>query len=319
MNRMDPQQAAAWLKERDDFLILTHIRPDGDTLGCAAGLCAALRKVGKHASTLYNPGTTGTFANFMEGFWAQPGEYFRHIVAVDIATEGLFFPEEDMFRGRVELCIDHHISNEEYAENLCLEAEKAACGEIILEIVHHLCPLDDAIATPLYMAVSTDTGCFVYANTTPDTMLAAAELMRYSTRYPAVNKQCFRTKSFNRLRLEARVAEEMELYHQGLVVVVAVSCRMMEELHATVQDAEDLAAFGGQVEGVRVAATLREQDSGKATKLSLRTDSSVLNASDTCVFLGGGGHAEAAGATLPLPLDEAKQVVLEAIEAFWKG
>ncbi len=319
MNRLNPEQTAAWLRERDDFLVLTHIRPDGDTLGCGAGLCAALRKIGKHAAMLYNPGTTGTYAPFIPGYWAEPGESFRHIVAVDIATENLFFPEEECFRGRVELCIDHHESNEFYAENVCLNGEKAACGEIILEIVHHLCPLDDEIATTLYMAVSTDTGCFVYANTTPETMVAAAELMAHSERYRQVNKHCFRTKSFNRLRLEARVTEELELYRDGLVVVVSVPVKMLEEMHATVQDAEDLSAFGGQVEGAKVSVTLREQDGGVRTKISVRTDAAVLSSSAVCALLGGGGHAGAAGATVELPLPEAKQAVLAAIDQVWEG
>ncbi|MCD8144793.1 MAG: DHH family phosphoesterase [Oscillospiraceae bacterium] len=315
MNRLEPRQAAQWLMERDSFLVLTHIRPDGDTLGSAAALCAILRKLGKRAAMLPNPGTTGTYADYVADYWAGAEERFDHVVAVDIATHGLFFPEEEPYKGKVELCIDHHPSNEFYAENVCLDAERASCGEIILEISRFLCALDDEIATLLYIAVSTDTGCFVYGNTTAATHQAAAELLQYSTRYREVNKRCFRTKSFKRLRLEAMLVENMELFQEGTIAVVSVSCQMMRELNATEQDAEDLAAFAGQVEGVKVSATLRELEEGKTTKISLRTDPNVLNATKTCALLGGGGHVAASGATVQLPLPQAKEAILNAIAA----
>lgn len=313
MNRLEPKQVAQWLQERDNFLVLTHIRPDGDALGSAGGLCAILRKLGKHASVLYNPGTTATYEGYVAPYWAKEGEQFDHVVAVDLATQGLFFPEEEAYKGKVELCVDHHPSNEFYADNVCLEADKASCGEIILEISKYLCPLDEEIATLLYVAVSTDTGCFVYGNVTAATHRAAAELLEYSTRYRDVNKRCFRTKSFKRLRLEAMLVENMELYQDGTIAVVSVSCKMMRELNASEQDAEDIAAFAGQVEGVTIAATLRELEEGKSTKLSLRTDPTYLNATKTCALLGGGGHIAASGATMELPLEEAKQAVLNAI------
>ena len=315
MNRLNVQQTADWLSKRDHFLILTHIRPDGDTLGSAAALCAVLRKLGKHAAVYPNPGTTATYADYVKGYWAKPDESFDFVAAVDIATQGLFFPEEFCFRGKVDLCIDHHPSNEFYADNVCLEEEKASCGEIILEITRNLCGLDDEIATLLYMAVSTDTGCFVYGNTTSETHLAAAELLQYSTRYRELNKRCFRTKSFRRLRLEAMLVENMELYRGGSIAIVMVSCRMMCELEATEQDAEDLAAFAGQVDGVKISATLRELEEGKTTKISLRTDPNVLNATKTCAMLGGGGHIAASGATVELPLPAAKEAILNAIYA----
>ena len=315
MKRLNVQQTAAWLSERDHFLILTHIRPDGDTLGSAAALCAVLRKLGKHAAVYPNPGTTETYADYVKDYWAAPDESFDFVAAVDIATQNLFFPEEVCFQGKVDLCIDHHPSNEFYAENVCLEEKKASCGEIILEIARDLCELDDEIATLLYMAVSTDTGCFVYGNTTAETHRAAAELLQYSTRYRELNKRCFRTKSFRRLRLEAGLVENMELYRDGTIAVVAVSCSMMRELGATEQDAEDLAAFAGQADGVKISATLRELEEGKTTKISLRTDPNVLDATKTCTMLGGGGHVAAAGATVKLPLPQAKEAVLNAIYA----
>lgn len=312
MRQINPQQAAQWLSRRDDILLLTHIRPDGDTLGSAAALCAALRKLGKHAALLPNSGVTTTYAPYVAAYWAGEGEAFSHVVSVDMATEGLFPPEAEPYKGKVELCIDHHPSNDGYAELLCLDASRAACGEIILPICKALCPLDEEIASLLYLAVSTDCGCFVYGNTTPETHRVAAELMEYSTRYPEINKRCFRTKSFKRLKMESLLVENLELYQNGAIAVAQVSCEMVRKVEATESDVDDLAAFPGQIEGVRIAVTIRELVEGKKCKISLRTDES-LNATKTCALLGGGGHAAASGATVEMDLPHAKEAILNAI------
>lgn len=310
---MTIQQTAQWLRERDNILILSHVRPDGDTIGSGAALCAALRRLGKQAAMLYNEGITSTYAGYAAPYWA--GENFRSdtVVAVDIASEGLFPPSAAAYRGRVDLCIDHHPSNEGYARLLCLEDWRAACGETMLEVCKELCPLDDEIATLLYVAVSTDTGCFVYGNTTAQTHRAAAELLEHSTRYKEVNKRCFRTKSFKRLKLEALLMAGVELYQEGTVAVAVVSQEMMNQVGATEDDAEDLAAFAGQIQGVRISVTIRELVEGKKCKISLRTDAS-LNATKTCALLGGGGHAAASGATVEMDIPHAKAAILEAIE-----
>jgi phosphoesterase RecJ-like protein len=312
MVELDPKQTAQWLMERDGFLILTHIRPDGDTLGSAAALCAALRKAGKQAALLPNPGVTDTYAYLMTDYWAQPGAELSHVVSVDIATEGLFPENAQMYRGKVELCIDHHPSNEGFAPHRCLQADKASCGEIVLEVCKALGELDGEIADLLYTAVSTDTGCFVYGNTTADTHRAAAELLEKSPRYREINKRCFRTKTFKRLKMESLLVENMELYQDGAIAVVQVSCAMLRQVGATESDIDDLAAFAGQVEGVRIAVTIRELVEGAQCKISLRTDAS-LNATKTCALLGGGGHIAASGATVDLDLSHTKEAILNAI------
>ena len=131
---MTELQAAQWLRERDNFLLLTHVRPDGDTLGSAAALALALRKLGKRAWVGYNSGVTETYAGYMEGCYPPADFVPEHIVAVDIATEHLLPAEFEPYRGRIELCIDHHPSNEGYAGETCLDASAAACGEIVYRI-----------------------------------------------------------------------------------------------------------------------------------------------------------------------------------------
>lgn len=308
---MTVSETAQWLLTHDDYLILTHIRPDGDTLGCAAGLCAALRKAGKTAALLPNPGVTRTYAGYVAPYLASTDYVHHTVISVDIAAAGLF-PENALpFADRVDLAIDHHPSYGGFARESCVDHTLAACGELIYAICLELGQMDEEIALPLYVAVSTDTGCFVYSNTSPNTHLVAAALMKYGVFYRMVNKRCFRTKSFPRLRLESMMVDTMEFHDDGAIAIAAISNEMMAAAHAQEVDAEDLAAFPGQIEGVRISATLRELADGR-TKISLRTDAS-LNATRTCALLGGGGHVAASGATVDLPLAQAKQAILAAI------
>ena len=310
---MDYREAAALLAEQNDILILTHKRPDGDTIGCAVGLCAALRKLGKTAWVLPNADATSLFTPYLEGCLA-PGEFApRFVVSVDIAGRSLFPENAKVWLERgVDLAIDHHPSNEGFGRENCVDAGRAACGELIFDLVREWGEIDAAIALPLYVAVSTDTGCFVYGNTTPGTHRVAAALMETGIDYRGVNKRHFRTKSFKRLRLESMLCQNMELFDGGRIAVAAVTLEMMAVLDAREEDAEDVSAFAGQVEGVQTAVTIRELRPDECM-LSVRT-SAGLNASAVCALLGGGGHAAASGCTVHGSVEEAKRAILEAIE-----
>lgn len=317
MSAITCQEAARWLLERDGFLILTHKRPDGDTIGCAAALCRTLRALGKTAWLLPNADATSLFTPYLEGILAPEGFAPEHVVSTDIASEGLFPAEAQGYKGKVELSIDHHPSNEGFGQYNWVEADKAACGEILYKLVRELlglvgdAPLPAEIALPLYVAVSTDTGCFVYSNTSPNTHAVAAALMASGISYAWVNKRHFRTKSYTRLRLESRMIETMDLHHDGQTAIAAISLADMAEFGAREEDVEDIAAVVGQLEGVHTAVTIRELKRGEC-KLSVRTQAD-LNASKVCALLGGGGHAAASGCTIYGSVDQAKAAILQAI------
>ena len=305
-------EAAELLRRQDSILILTHRRPDGDTIGCAVGLCAALRELGKTAWLLPNADATALFTPYLEGYLAPDGFSPAFVVSVDIAGRGLF-PENARcwLEKGVDLAVDHHGSNEGFGKENCVDPGRAACGELIYDIIRQWGPVSPAAALPLYLAVSTDTGCFVYSNTTPDTHRVAAALMDAGIDYRRVNKRHFRTKSFKRLRLESMITQDMELFDNGTIAIAAVSLDMMNALDAREEDAEDIAAFAGQVEGVETAVTIRELRPGEC-KLSVRT-SAGLNASAVCALLGGGGHAAAAGCSVAGSVADAKTAILNAI------
>ena len=311
--RLTVQEAAARLRQMNNVLLLTHVRPDGDTIGSAAALCQALRDMGKTAYLLYNPEITDTYAPYAEPYWASEGFVPEHIVSADIAALNLLPDNAAAYASRVELTIDHHGSQEFFAAETCLDADAAACGEIIYRVIRELTAVTPTIALLLYVAISTDTGCFVYANTTADTHRIAAELLETGIDVGPVNKVLFRTKSKTRLAMEARMVADMELYDGDRVVVMSIPLSLRQELHATEADIEELSSLAALVEGTDCGITLRELKPGRV-KLSLRTGPRV-DACAVCQRLGGGGHTAAAGATVDGTLEDAKALILKAYRA----
>ena len=309
---LTPAQAAQRLSQMDDVLILTHVRPDGDTVGCAAALCRTLHQLGKTAHVLPNPELTAQYAPYLESLTAPQDFAPRFVVSVDMAARGLFPKNALSWVESVDLAIDHHPSQEFFAKETCLDAGRAACGELMYDILTQMAPLTVPAATALYVAISTDCGCFAYGNTTPGTHRIAAELMELGIPTVQLNKRHFQTKSFGRLRLESMLTQSLELYDGGELAFALVSREMLSQPGVTSEDAEDISSFVGQVEGVKAGATLRELEDGQC-KISLRTDPNLLNASQVCALLGGGGHAGASGATVQGDLTQAKTALLQAI------
>ena len=309
---MTVKEAADWLGSHDRYLILTHKRPDGDTIGCAAGLCRGLRGLGKTAHICPGTGETHLFTPYLEGLLAPEGFQPETVVSVDIAARGLFTDTGKPWLERgIDLAIDHHPSQEFFAKETCLDASRAACGEIVYEILAQLGQVNAETALPLYVAVSTDTGCFQYGNTTAHTHRVAAALMDTGLDVFPLNKRHFRTKTWARLQVERLIVERMHRYEDGKIAVAPVSLSLLDEAGATEEDMEDIAAFLGQIEGVETSITIRELADG-GCKLSVRT-SGGLNATKVCAVLGGGGHAAAAGCTVNVGLKEAEEQILAAI------
>lgn len=318
MNTITTAQAADFLRDHDGYLILTHVRPDGDTIGCAAGLCRALRQIGKTAYILENPEITELFTDYIEGLTIKEKLVADTVISVDIAARSLFPDPAKPYLDRVDLAIDHHPSQEFFAKATCLDSGKAACGQIVYEIVKQFADLTPEIGEALYVAISTDCGCFQYSNTDAAVHRTAAELMESGFDPYPVNRKFFRIKTFKRLKLESLLTAGMELRDGGQTALVFLTRAMIQEVGASERDMDDISAFVGQIEGVKNGVTLKETADG-CVKISLRTDPGDLNASKVCALLGGGGHAAAAGAMLEGSMEAVRRAVIDAIEAVRNG
>ena len=311
MTTLTVDEAAQRLRTFDNVLSLTHLRPDGDTVGSAAALGAGLRALGKTAYLLPNPELTETAAPYFRPYAAPADFQPERVVSTDIAAAALFPENAKPYAERVDLAIDHHPSFEGFGRENYVRPSAAATGEIIYDILAALGPVTAEMALPLYVAVATDCGCFAYNNTTAHTHAVAAALLQTGIDFQTVNKTFLRTKSRTRLALEAAMLGGVEYHDHERVAVLSVPLSLISQVQATETDAEDLSALGGQIEGVDCAVTMRELRPD-VWKFSLRTGPRV-NATNACALLGGGGHAAAAGCTVEAPFAEAKGRMLEAI------
>ena len=305
------QETAEFLRTHDHYLILNHRRPDGDAVGSAAALCRGLRAMGKEAWVWKNPQTSQRLSVYLTGLETEAVPDQATIVSVDMATENLLPMNGAEFIGKTVLSIDHHMSNEGYAAMTNVQPACAACGELLLDILSQLGPVDQTMAEALYLAISTDTGCFQYSNVTGNTLRAAAALKDLGADTFPINKIMFGTKTIARLRLESALTESIEFYAGGKVGLCVMTNAMLDAIGASADDTDDISGFARNIEGVEIGVMIQELREGGA-KISLRNDE-AHNASDICGQLGGGGHKAAAGATVPGGVSEAKERILEAI------
>lgn len=311
---MNSKETALWLSERDNFLVLTHRRPDGDTLGCAAGLVQGLNEAGKSAYILNNPEATPKYTTYVEKHWAPDGFVPSFVITVDIASLELFPVGGDQYKNAISLCIDHHPSNTGYAALDCIDSKKASCGEVIYEILLELNgKVTPESATSLYVAVSTDTGCFAFANTTSNTLRVASELVNAGAPIQEINRELFRKKAKSRIMLEGMITSGIEFYYNGAVAIATITRDMMERTGAGENEMDDVAAIPGGIEEVLVGITIRELSSPTDCKVSVRS-SPLFNSNDLCTRFGGGGHTMAAGFSLNETASEIKQKLLSALD-----
>ena len=299
-----------YLRKANNLLIISHASPDGDTLGSAYALKLGLESLGKKVQVICPDTIPHKFDYFMfdDGFDFIP----ETVIAVDVADIKLLGDIYTQFEGRIDLNIDHHISNTKYAKRLYLDPSAAACAECVYEILVKLgVKIDKNIANALYTGISTDTGCFKYSNVTVRTHEIAAKLYKIGVDAAEINRVMFDTKSRNRLEMEKMVLEKAEFHFGGKCMVLAVTAEMQEKTGCTKDELEGVAVISRSVEGVLAGVSIKQVGENKF-KVSLRTYE-PLDASEICKSFGGGGHKAAAGCTIEGNLEYVKQSLLAVI------
>lgn len=311
--RVTLKDCANLINGHQSFLILTHASPDGDTLGSAFALKRILQKLGKASQVICNDEIPEKYSFLWEGISNDAVKYDA-IIAVDIADIKLLGEKfNGIYGDRVLLSIDHHLSHREYAENTYV-CDKAANAENIYYLAKELgVQLDEKIATCIYCGVATDTGCFLFTNTSPDTHKIAAELMELGADIALVNRRMFETKTMTYLKLEQMALSTITTHFDGKCAIMHITQDMFRESNSNEGECDGIASLPRKIEGVQIGITIREKQNG-AYKVSIRTVE-PYDAAKICAKFGGGGHNRAAGCEFICSLGDAKQTLLNAIEA----
>lgn len=307
------EAAAELLRASSSVLLLCHDSPDGDTLGSAAALRAALRAMGKRCD-LSPGGEVSERLRFVAERALAPAELdldsYRLIVAIDAAEARLLGANEPL-APRVDLVIDHHRASRPYGRGGELRLPSAAAtGEIIFDLLGALgVPLTRETALPLYVALATDTGCFRYSNTTARTFEVAAACAATGIEMAEINRSLFELISRRTLALQTRLLREARFAADGAICVAVLTREMAEG--ATQDDTGGLSGFLRNIEGVEAVALLKETEEGDF-KVSMRSNGGV-DVAAVCAALGGGGHVCAAGCRLSGPAEAVQRDLLERL------
>ena len=312
---MTRNECARFLAEHDNFCILTHTRPDGDTVGSASALCLGLRQLGKRAWLLENREVSPFLAQCMLGLTKAAPDAGDTLVAVDVAAASMLQENARTLEGRIDLRIDHHYSAESFTSQALVDHTAAACGEIVYDVLMAMgVEMTKELAWRLYIAVSTDTGCFRYANTGANSYRVAAACVETGADLYPITQALFDTNSLPKLKLQGWMVENARFLCGGKAAVCAIPKEL--ELAVSREEMESISGFLRSIEGVKLSATIRQLDRG--CKISVRAVPG-FDATLVCQEFGGGGHKGAAGATLDMTPDAAVEAVADVMERIMEG
>lgn len=288
------KKAAQLLLDADDIVIFTHFRPDFDTIGSAKALEYALRKLGKRAAFVCSDELSERFLLICDDLKTKIPSYAKVAVCVDMATDAMLGKYQDEYKDKILLSIDHHLMNSPYAQYTFCRPDASAAGELIFDLCKEMgVKQDNILAKYLYCAISSDSGCFKFSNTSPKTHKIAAELLKYDINPAYLNRMIHDRKSPAQLKLEALAIESLSFYCNGKIAVMAVTADMCKSAGADVTDIDALVQLPRTIDGVEVGITLKQIDTD-SFKVSVRSND-YFDATRLAGAYGGGGHVKAAG------------------------
>jgi phosphoesterase RecJ-like protein len=314
-------QIADLLRRENTFLILTHYRPDGDAVGSQLALALLLQGLGKNVAAWNDDEVPAKF-RFLPGSGliqrppAEPRE-FDVVIAIDASTWQRVGTAAQKIKARKHLInIDHHVSNEKFADINWIVPDAPASGQIAYELIKRGgFLLTREIATCLFAAISTDTGSFTYANTTAESLHVCAELVQTGINVGEVCRHIYESYPYARLQLLQMALADLRLAHNNRVAYYWVTNEMYEGSGAKREDTEGLIDYARAIEGVYVAILFEELPEPDKVRISLRSKHPKVDVNSIARRFGGGGHHEAAGARISGETHEIEAKVVAAVNA----
>lgn len=300
---------ASLIEKSENILIFPHKSVDGDCLGSAYALKLALIKMGKLAEVKYEQNELDN--RIMKVICDKEVSGFTPdlIIAVDCAdTDRLGSREEQFVSFGNTVCIDHHGTNPKYAGVNFVDANAAATGEIIFDLIKYLgISIDKEIANNLYVAISADTGGFAYSNTTKQTHIKAGELIEYGIDFSYINAYLFNTYTSRELIFANVALSNLEILADGKICSVTVPYETIEKYNATDSELGGLVNYPRSLDTCEIAFYFKEQKNG--VKVSMRSVNA--NVAEIAQKFGGGGHIRASGVFIEKPLAEVKKLLYD--------
>ncbi len=298
-----------------EIAITFHASPDGDALGSALALMQGLRILGKSSyiiskDAIYEPYTFLPYSDEITGNCTTLKEHTDCMIVLDCGNIERISADVDFNNLNCTLInIDHHLSNDRYADLNYVDTKSAATAEIVYKLLKLLqVEINKNIAECLYTSLITDSGSFKYSNTTSVTHEIAGALVDLGIDFPKIHRIVFENKPFNRLKIYGKVLENMELHLNSKLCIMYID----EDLAKKLNDTSDIIALGMQVDSIEVCALLKKVDEGVKVSLRAKDEFDVRKVAEK---FGGGGHSKAAGLLLKnVDMEQGKKIILDSIE-----
>lgn len=309
------------IQNSKSICLISHINPDGDSLGSLLGLGIALNLFKDKKINLAKVDEIPRKYSFLPKIdylrEIYENEVFDLVITLDCSDlnrlgHSKFIAENADFI----INIDHHKSNDYFGQINIVDPNMSSTGELVYHLLKQMdIEIDEDIATALYVSISTDTGSFKYDNTSPSTFEAAAELMRCGIDINRITTEVYQSKSLIRTKLLVKTLNNMEMHLDNRIGIAIVTEEILKDCNATIQDAEGIIEFIRDIEGIEVAAILKEFSKDEM-KVGLRSKSDI-DVAEIAEKFSGGGHKKASGCTVHKSMEEAKKEVIdEIIKAF---
>lgn len=299
------------IENKDYFYILTHMYPDGDALGSSFALCSALQNMGKHAKVLCNDPVPEKF-KYMQEYIKEEDFNPEYIISLDLADTSLLGENLREYENKINLCIDHHISNKKYAPLFFIDSTASATCEIIYRLFLNMnIKITKEIASCLYTGIATDTGCFQYSNTSSSTHFIAGKLIQSGAPIDIINKRLFITKSKEKIELEKIISKNLEYFFRNKCAITHITQKEIENLNIDDGNIDGIASIPIRIEGVDIGITIKETNF-QENKISVRTSENI-DANEFCVHFGGGGHTRAGGFKMNGKIEDVKNKILDHV------
>lgn len=303
---------------------MSHVRPDGDALGCTIAMALCLQQLGKDVTAWNEEGVLEKF-RYLPGYGivsepaAEPQE-FEVAIVLDTSVQdrvGKCLPA--VKHADLWINIDHHVTNPRFGDLVHIDSTAPATGQILYDLFRTCeLPLTYEMADNLFVAISTDTGSFQYSGTTARTYEIGAELIRAGVNVAELSRKMYESYPRRRLELLRALLNTMRFSSGDRCASVALSQATAAELRVLPEDNEGLIDHVRAIDGVIVAAFFEELPDDKV-RVSLRSKDERVSVSAVCAQFGGGGHTLAAGARAQGSLNEVQDRVLAAIDSALHG
>ncbi|MEC0265223.1 MULTISPECIES: bifunctional oligoribonuclease/PAP phosphatase NrnA [Paenibacillus] len=305
------EAAAKFIEQHDDFLVVSHIQPDGDAASSTYAMGWLLSQLGK-TFTMMNEGPMPSKFSYLWGsdqvldFSKEiTSRRYKTIISVDCADFSRIGRVSTLFDEQAQLLnVDHHPTNDRFGSCHLIKHDAAATVQILYDLAIHMnMSLNLAIGDCIYTGLLTDTGGFRYSNTSPEVMQIGASLLALGVQGSEIAEQVLERVTYSQIVLLQKALSTLSFAHDRKLAWLAVSLADLESTGASSEDLDGLVNYPRNVEGVEVGMLFKEKAPG-IIKVSLRS-SGLVDVAAIAQSLGGGGHVRASGCTIQGTIEEA--------------